>query len=217
MRTTALRPIVAVVTVGLLLVPIATGVAAKPDQSLERGQHAVIDRLGEARPGTAFSVFGSSGGPVSATLSRGPMFVLGRPTVITEFGAFLNNCASLAGGVAQCPDTQPFVVELRPSLDGRPDPARVIATLELSHDNDPYAVSYESVRVKMLLPAGTYFALIRPSAPSDEGFILGTASDPFSYEAGMGTDGVLESPSSESSSTEIAPQAVRILAVGRGG
>ncbi len=213
MRTTALRPVIAVVAVGMLLLPLATIVAAKPDAGL-RGQHAVVDRLDLAAPGMTFSVFGSSGGSISPTLSRGPMFVLTHPTLLTEFGAFVNNCALIVGGVAQCPNTQPLVVEVRPSLGGLPDPDTVLATLELSHDNDPYLVSYEFVRGRWLFPAGVYFALIRPAAPSDEGFIVGTATEPFQYEAGTGTDGVL---SGGGAAIEVAPGAVRILAVGRGG
>ena len=164
-----------------------------------------------------FSVFGSSGSPVSPTLSRGPIFALSRPTVITEFGAFLYYCASSSAALlsARTPSHSSWSPALRSM--GAPIWDTVLATLELSHDNDPYLVSYEFVRVRMLLPAGEYFALIRPSGSSDEGFILGTASDPFSYEAGMGTDGVLDETSSDSSGTELAQEAVRILAVGRGG
>ncbi len=143
----------------------------------------VLDSLGDATPATAFSVFGSGGAVISPLQLAGAEFVLRKRTVVTEIGGFLNNCKTIISGVAQCPDTRPFVVQVRPSRNGLPDPVKVLATFELSHDNDPTLVSYESARMRLRLPAGRYFALFAAQG-SDVGFLLSSASSPFSYLAG---------------------------------
>jgi hypothetical protein len=107
--------------------------------------------------------------------------------------------------------TLPFIVQIRPSINGVPDPFTVLASFVLSHDNDPLVVSYEFATTNFTLAAGTYFALFAPQG-SDAGFLLGSASDPFMYQAGMVTLGFLD-PSTGQSSIGQVPAAVRILGV----
>ncbi len=114
------------------------------------------------QPGMTFSVFGSSGSPVSPTLSRGPIFALSRPTVITEFGGVSEQLRLDRRRHRSVPG-HPAIRRGIPRF-GRwaprsgHCPGRRLGFLH----NDPYLVSYEFVRVRMLLPAGEYFALIRP-------------------------------------------------------
>lgn len=173
----------------------------------------IVDSLGAATPATKFSVFGTFGHIIGPQF-RGPKFTLTQPTTITEIGGFLNNCRSFFLGIPQCPTTLPFVVQIRPALDGEPD-VTVLATFELSHDNDPFIVSYESVVPNLLLPTGTYFALFGPQA-NDEGFLLAGANNPFEYRAGIVELGLFIPPPhislTEHVLTEQQIAAVRILA-----
>src|SRR5215207_2982488 len=170
----------------------------------------VVDTLGAATTSTRFSVFGSGGPSVLSTQLAGPQFTLTRQAVLTEVGAFLNNCQGIISGVPLCPETSPLVVQIRPSLNGAPDPSVVLAAFILSHDNDPFVVSYESASFRLPLEAGIYFALFAPQG-GDGGFILGGASDPFGYTAGSVQLGFLN-PQTGSSSGSEQFAAVRILA-----
>lgn len=139
------------------------------------GSISILDNLGAATPGTQFS-FGGAGSIITTRFAPvGPKFTLTQPTTLTEIGAFLNCdlplCLSL-----------PFKVEIRPSINGLPDPFTVLATFELSDDNNPLVFSYESVAVDLLLQPGTYFAVFTPQG-IDELLLLRTAIDPFVYEA----------------------------------
>jgi Tol biopolymer transport system component len=169
----------------------------------------ILDTLGTATPGTTFSVFGSGGVVVSSSQVVGPRFTLAERTTITEIGGFVNNCASIVGGVPQCPGTLPFTVQIRPSLSGAPDPSSVLATLVLSHDDDPLVISYESVSTNVTLDAGTYFALFAPQ-DDDAGGLMGSASSPFDYQAGLTNLGFLD-PTTGSSSNSDEFAAVRVL------
>jgi len=102
-------------------------------------------------------------------------------TTLTEIGGYLNNCETIVAGNPQCPETKPLVVEIRPAKDGAPDPDVLLASFELSHDNDPLTVSYESASPHLELSPGTYFALFGPQQDQDVGFLLGSASIPFSF------------------------------------
>lgn len=170
---------------------------------------SIVDSLGVATPDTQFSVGGTSGNIIGPHF-RGPKFTLTQPTTITEIGGFLNNCMSFILGVPQCPTTRPFIVEIRPSTDeDSPDRSTVLASFVLSHDDNPFIVSYESVAINLSLPPGTYFALFGPQG-NDEGFLLAGASIPFEYRAGLIDIGVFV-PRIGLSFPERAFAAVRIL------
>jgi hypothetical protein len=178
---------------------------------------ALVDTLGAAGPETQFSFFGSGGVVVSSRQFAGPRFVLPRPAVLTEIGGFINNCASFVEGVPQCPGTRPFLVEIRPETDGRPDPTAVLATFTLSHDDDPLRVRYEFASVSLPLPAGTYYALFRPQQEGDAGVVIQIASDPFPYRAGSTAVGSLDPVAGRSTLDPQQVIAVRVLASERPG
>jgi hypothetical protein len=148
----------------------------------EGEQLTVVDTLGAATPASSFDFGGAGGAGISAVQNVGPRFVLEQPTVISEIGAFVNNCASIVGGVPQCPDTAPFVVRVLPATPGGlPDMQNVLATFVLSHDDDPLTYAYESVAPELLLEPGTYFALFG-AENEDAGALLANAPG---YEAGL--------------------------------
>jgi hypothetical protein len=168
---------------------------------------AILDTLGAATPDTTFGVFGSGGMVIASSQLVGPRFMVNEDTVITEIGAFLNNCASIGGGVPQCPDALPLTVQIRPSVAGLPDPSTVLATLVLSHDDDPLLVSYESVSPNLKLGPGEYFALFAPQQEQDVGFLLASTNE---YLAGIITMGFLD-PMSGNASASDQFAAVRIV------
>lgn len=142
---------------------------------------SIVDSLGAATPETRFSIFGTGGFTLDNFQSGGPGFTLAQPTVLTEIGGFVNACSTAQYPV--CPATLPLTVQIRPSLNGVPDPNTVIASFTLSDDGDPLIVSYESVAVDLTLQPGSYFALF--SAQGDDiGTLLHSASLPFNYEPG---------------------------------
>ena len=177
------------------------------------GPVAVLDTLGSATPSTRFSVFGSGGQAIGATQLVGPSFVLATDAVLIEIGGFVNNCAQILMGIPHCPDTVPLVVEIRRSVGGIPDATSLLASFDLSHDDDPLVVSFESVAIHLTLEAGSYFALFGPGRTQDVGELLGFATDPFPYAAGSTSLGFFNSLSGEAflSSTPLNA-AVRILA-----
>jgi hypothetical protein len=195
----------------IAMVVLATGLsgAAFGASSASAAETVLVDTLGIATPATTFSVFGSSGQVVFETQIAGPRFTLLETTVIIEIGAFINNCEAIIEGVPQCPDTLPITVQIRPSVNGAPDPYTIIATFELSHDDDPLVVSYESAAPNLELGAGEYFALFAPQQ-GDVGFVLAGASDPFEYRARLTMIGTVD-PTTGASSTTEAFAAVRIL------
>ena len=159
----------------------------------------IVDTLGAATDTTQFSVFGSGGASIFSEQLAGPQFTLSDNTVLTEIGAFLNS-------------TVPLSVQIRPSTSGVPDPTTILAIFGLSHDDNPLIVSFESVAINLPLPAGMYFALFAPGNQSDQGVLLGGATDPFDYVAGSITLGFLN-PASGVSSTSVSFAAVRISGV----
>ena len=171
----------------------------------------ILDSLGTATPTTLFSVFGTGGQAIFTQQFVGPRFTLATTTLLTEIGGFVNNCASIIDAVPQCPDTRPFIVQIRPTAHDVPDPASVLGSFELSHDDNPLLVSFESVAVDLTLPPGTYFALFAPQQERDAGSLLSVATSPFNYVAGSVTLGFLNPLSGESfiSSTPLGA-AVRI-------
>lgn len=148
----------------------------------------VLDTLGTATPKTTFSVFGAGGIAISNEQFVGPQFTLTRRSVLTKVGAFINNCRSISSGVPQCPNTLPFVVQIRRSVNGVPDPSLLVAAAPLSHDNDPLVVSFESAEFDDIpLEPGTYFALFAPQQAADAGVLLGSARGYVSGITAIGT------------------------------
>jgi hypothetical protein len=171
-------------------------------------ERVIVDTLG-VDPSTTFSVFGSGGQVVSTDQVIGPRFTLDRRTRLTEIGAYLSDCLQLAEP-ARCRDTKPFTVQIRPDKNGVPDPDVVLATLVLAHNNDPFVVTYESVRPHLRpLGAGTYFALFAPQRTEDAGQLLGTANSG-AYTAGLVDLGYI---TPAGAFAEVVPAAVRILGV----
>jgi parallel beta-helix repeat protein len=169
----------------------------------------VLDALGAATPTTTFSIFGSTGWTAADSYLTGPLFSLAAPTRITEIGAFLNNCETIISGVPQCPDTHPIGVQIRPALDGLPHPSTVLASFDLSHDNDPLTISYESVAMDLPLPAGSYFALFYAQS-GEAGMLLSGSYGATTYIPDSVTFGTLRTEIGDSFVTT-GPMAVRIL------
>jgi hypothetical protein len=132
----------------------------------------ILDTLGTATSSTVFSVFGSAGQAIGAGQTVGPGFTLTGPTLVTEIGGFLNDCAIIIAYQPDCPNRLPFLVEILPSKDGVPDTSSVPFVFTLPLDSDPLTISYESVDPNLLLQAGNYFALFE-SQGSDAGGLLG--------------------------------------------
>lgn len=194
---------------GLMLLASTVSIA----QAGAAGSAIVVDTLAPATTATTFSVFGTGGTVISRTQEVGPEFVLTQPTVVTEIGAFMNNCGETHEFTAFCPDATAFVVDLHPARSGVPDPAVVLASFVLSDDRDPLVVSYESAHPHLRLPAGTYYAIFRPQQPQDVGFLLTSAQVPFAYTpppigVGFLSPGGDERPLSE---RQTLPAGVRVL------
>jgi hypothetical protein len=85
----------------------------------------------------------------------------------------------------------------------------VLATIVLSHDDDPLTVTYESAHPNLSLPIGRYDAIFTTQRPEDQATIITAAQDPFEYRFGLARFGSLSS--SRPPSTEIVFGAVRIL------
>ena len=170
----------------------------------------IVDTLSGLDTNTKFSVFGSGGMTVQQGFQEaGPEFVFTERTRITEIGGWVNNCGAINAGVPDCPNTKPLVVQIHPDKNGAPDPAVVLATIELSHDNDPLTVAFESAHPHLTLPVGRYYAIFTTQRPEDQATIITAAQDPFEYRFGLASFGFLSS--SRPPSTEIVFGAVRIL------
>jgi hypothetical protein len=193
-RLHVLVALVAVVSLGV------GGVGVSPLRASDT--FTIVDTLGPATPTTKLGG-GGGGMTISAFQSVGPQFTLTQRTVITEIGGFIAD-----GGTA---GTQPVVVQVRPSVNGQPDASTVLATFELSSDNDRFTWSYESVAPNLTLGAGSYFALFaEPEGSSADHFLVGYAFSPFDYRAGSPTLGALCSGTPCQISSGF-PAAVRIL------
>jgi hypothetical protein len=167
----------------------------------------ILDTLGTATPNDAFGIFGTSGQAVASTQLVGPPFTLTLPTIITEIGGFLNNCETIIGGVPMCPDPSPLFVQIRRSVDGRPEPNDVLAFFALTQDPDPFSFTFLFTQPNFLLGPGSYFALFGAQA-GDAGNLLGQAPG---YQADPTFLGfILEGEQPALSTTELNA-AVRIL------
>ena len=108
---------------------------------------AIVDTLGAATPATKFDRDDREDCRSVRFSKSVQQFTLNKRTVITEIGGFIAD-----GGVF---GTAPVVVQIRPSLNGNPDPSTILATFELSSDDDPLVTSYESVTPGLHLGAGS--------------------------------------------------------------
>jgi hypothetical protein len=201
-RTKKLRQLIVMLVAGLLIFgSVVSGNTATI---------SILNSLTAATPSTQFSTSGSAGTSILPTQFVGPKFTLTQPTTITEIGAFVNNCISIIGGVPLCPNTLPLTVQIRPAISlGVPNASVMLASFVLSHDNDPLTISYESAATNLLLQPGSYFALFAPQG-ADQGFLLASATVPFSYGAGLIEMGALN-PLTSNANVSQQFGAVRIL------
>ncbi|MCS6927372.1 MAG: hypothetical protein NZ578_15890 [Candidatus Binatia bacterium] len=190
------------VIVLFLLTSAATGLHAE--------EQPIVDTLRGTPLTTQFSIFTSWGTAIYNRAHVGVQFTLGQPSVLTEIGAFVNNCHTISGGVPQCPETQPFTVHIHPAAgNGGPDLSTTLAVLVLSHDDDPLVVSYESVATHLRLKPGTYFAMFVPQG-GDGGILLRSATQPFDYVAEVATISTVD-PQTGTATLSRTPAAVRLL------
>jgi hypothetical protein len=158
----------------------------------------LVDGLGSATPSTTFSAAGAGGMSLLPFQFVGPRFTVTVPSVITEIGAFVNIYTSNA----------PAVVQIRPEVNGVPDPSTVAQTLTLTSDGNPALFTYEKTTTEVFLTPGTYFALFGPQG-ADEGVLLGSAP---SYMAGLLPVGALDPLSGSVFPTSEQFAAVRVIA-----
>lgn len=174
---------------------------------------SIADTLGAATPATHFSVFGATGFIFFSAHHVGPVFTLTKPTTLTEIGAFVNTCAVTS--VPICPAAPPLTIQIRPAPTDVSDASTVLASFVLSSDNDPLLVSFESVSVNLPLKPGTYFATVSPQNVdpnnNDVGLLLGGATSPFNYTAGLIDVAVFFPFDGASGVHADTPAAVRIL------
>ena len=170
----------------------------------------ILNTLGTATPGTHFDVPGSFGQAIFAQQFTGPLFTLAEKTTLSSIGAFVN-CSTVVVGQFQCPDFQPIGVQIRPSVNGTPDPLTVLASFTLSDDMNPTIISFESVAINLPLSAGTYFALFTSPDPMG-GLLLAGASAPVNYQAESVVLGFLN-PTTGTSGAGLLSAAVEISAV----
>lgn len=144
----------------------AEGEAAPPQDTV------VVNSIGDLPTSTRFKSNASWGGPLNEHHSEGPEFTLTKPTTITEIGAYVESCWANGGEyVERCQPIPSITVDIHPQLNGKPDINTVIASYTLSNDEDRTLISYESVKVKLRLEPGTYYAIF--NNPSNYGIILG--------------------------------------------
>jgi hypothetical protein len=194
----------AALSIALFQAALATKVSADPIPV------TVIDTLHGVSPSTVFDVSGSGGLVVSGNQFFGPAFSLSPSFRLTEIGAFANLCFANVGDPS-CSGRSPMTVEIRRSINGAPDPGRVIASFALSSDDNARQVAFESASIGLTLPRGDYFALFR-TATSSFGTLLTHAMSPFDFAPSV-TRGALFNPTLQRSSLGEEAIGVRILGV----
>jgi hypothetical protein len=141
----------------------------------------VIDSIGDLPTSTRFKQPGSWGGSLDEHNSTGPEFTLTQTTTLTEIGAYVESCersdCEYPGGGQPIPS---IFVNIHPQVNGKPDVTTVIASYRLSNDNDQTLTSYESVKIKLMLQPGTYYAIF--NNPFKFGILMAGASDPHKYK-----------------------------------
>jgi|GEM_PF-3045856 hypothetical protein len=202
---THLRPrILTVLAAFILAMTLAVSNPAnggpRTNSSVSKVGVVIFNSLDAASPETQFNGWGSGGFSILDSQFVGPEFTLTETTTLIEIGAFVN---------ANLPGQQPFLVQIRPAVNGLPDAAHVLVTYTLSNDDTPLIVSYESVSIELTLEPGSYYVLFAPQG-AEQGYLLGEASDPFNYLAGSVNMGFWD-PTTGSVSASQQFGAVRIL------
>ena len=138
----------------------------------------VIDSIGDLPTDTRFKQPGSSGLRLDGHNSVGPEFTLTKATTITEIGAYVESCYGMLRGqyVERCEPVPSISVDILPQLHDKPDLSTVIASYNLSNDNDRTLISYESVKIELTLEPGTYYAIFNNPYK-----LMASASDPHEY------------------------------------
>jgi hypothetical protein len=159
----------------IIIVGLINGTVIRADKVLGSEQNCLVlaNSIGTFSDSAQYSQAGSGWLGITFFQNVGPRITLSKPTFIREIGAIANS-------------TLPLLVQIRPSLNGAPNPTEIIETYSLSFDNDPSSFSYESAQPNVLLPAGTYFVLFVTQS-GDEGGLLQT-HPPFtanSFTAGI--------------------------------
>jgi hypothetical protein len=206
-----LRPRILTVSVSSILALVLAVInpassSSHSNSSMSKVGVVIFSSLGAASPDTQFNAGGSGGTSILDFQFVGPEFTLTETTTLIEIGAFVNT--NLTRHIALS-DSQPFLVQIRPAVNGLPDAAHVLASYTLSDDGTPLIVSYESVSIELTLEPGSYYALFAPRG-TEQGYLLGQASDPFDYLAGSVNLGDLD-PANGSASASLQYGAVRIL------
>jgi hypothetical protein len=178
----------------LLVTAIVCGTAAA-----RPAPFTIVDTLGAATPETVFALPGSGGPSLDPLQWAGPQFTITKHTTIVEIGAFI------AGSSPS--------VQIRPSVNGLPDSTVVIAELSLPTCSGG-VVCYVSVApeksLKVRLRPGVYFALFTATADQG-GYLLGSAQQPFFYQAGQTLLGFLDPTTGRAFTEDALFAAVRIL------
>ncbi len=162
------------------------------------GDFRIVDTLGSATPATEFDPDWVGFTDVAEHQNLGPAFTLNVPTRITEIGDFFGTPASLR-------------VDIRRSVDGRPDPSAVVATFELWGAVRPEpGAAYLSAAPDVVLPPGTYFAMFAPSGGVDPGRgLVSNGIAPFDYRGTEAVFGWLDATSGSTwTSTDTLPARV---------
>jgi len=203
------RPRILLASVPLFVALAVINPASSSSQSNSSASQVgvvIFNSLGAASPETQFNSGGSGGFSILDSQFVGPEFTRTETTTLIEIGAFVNtDLASQANPF----DSPPFLVQIRPAVNGLPDAAQVIAFYILSDDGTPLTVSYESASIELTLAPGSYYALFAPQG-TEQGYLLGEASDPFNYLADSVNLGCLD-PTTGSASASQQYGAVRIL------
>ena len=152
------------------------GAGASPPQDT-----IVIDSIGDLPTSTRFTQPGSSGSLLDEHYSEGPEFTLTEATTLTEIGAYVESCYGTYRGkyLEDCQPIPSIFVNIHRQLNGKPDVATMIASYTLSNDNDRTLISYESVKVKLRLQPGTYYAIF--NNPSKSGILMAQARYPHPF------------------------------------
>lgn len=168
--------------------PRVSSELSEPSESSTVGKNDVIlvDELLGLPTDTVFIGSTYSGGlTISTEISAGAPFTISGRARVTEIGALVWN---------QSPTRTPFVVEIRPSVNGLPDPDTLVGSAVLSQQGASGEITYESARIHLPpLNTGTYYAMIAARPGTDAfGFVLMEAHDPFDYTPGQVDVGIID-------------------------
>ena len=183
----------------------------------------IVDGLAGASTSTVFDldaaessalVIGDGFPGATVNYHPGPAFTLLQQTRITEIGGFLGtfNCDQ----PNPCLTVNPFSVDIRPDLNGspNPDPASSLGSFVLTPDSSVMQVRYLSAAPNIVLSAGTYYGIFFRQN-QEGGILLQTYFGTPTYEAGAVTIGVLGYNNSDNtlfeSRTGTYNAAVRVL------